>query len=581
MVKSSLGDSPIAPEPANLAAGYGYIRHLDYRLDPAQPPLAKVLSALPLLLQQPVFPVGSLNWQRDINGAELVGQQFLYGSGNGAGRMVNSARVIPIVLTLILIVAIYFLSKGLIGKWWALLPTFLFAFSPLALAYSHYATASAATTLSIFLAIIAFLNFLNHQSRKHLFWSGLAFGFAQLASFSALILIPYFIAILGIFYLASLRRDWQMTEPSNRFHRFFSRAERYLRSLLVIFVIGFLLAFGFYLLFTLGYPIEKQQSDTAFLLGSFQPKWLGDFIIQLSSIPFLRAAGHYLLGIAMNWPVESGVAWYSLILSALFKTPLAVLALILISAGFSLTNAGKAAWSMLRRRTKNFSDYLNTNFTEFAMLIFVGAYWAGGLALGVSGFEKMLPTLPFLFILVGSGIKKWSAGTELENARNLVIKIFLVYEEFLQLSLKSAVLIILVVACFVTTLITYPHFLSFSNLLAGGTKNGYQYLTGSDYDLGQDLISLKTWMEMNLPEGNKIAVDYYGGGDVKNTLGEIAEEWWSAKGDPINTGIHWLAVSATSLANAKKATNAEDKYEWLTKEIYARAGTTIFIYKLD
>lgn len=423
--------------------------------------------------------------------------------------------------------------------------------------------------------------------------AAIAFGLAQSTTFAALILIPYFLIILTTFYLASVARDYRMTEPQNRLQRFGLRALRYFRSVTVIFIIGFLLVFGVYLLFTLNYPIEKQQSDTTFILNQFQPKWLGDFVTQISGTPVLRAAGHYLLGITMNWPVKANSQDGSLLISAILKTPIALLLLILISLIFSLLNIGKALWSMLRRRTKNFSDYLSTNFTEFSMLIFVGLYWIGSLVLGATGLEKVLPTLPFLFILISNGIRKWSTGTELTNARNLVIKIFLVYEEFLQLSFKSAALIILIVAYFITPMIAYPHFLSFSNLLAGGTKNGYQHLTDSDYDLGQDLTRLKTWAETGLPEFNKIAVDYSGGGDIKTSLGDIAEEWWSAKGDPRNVSIHWLAVSATKLAEAKKAANAEDQYLWLTGEPYvyqtyknsvewyARAGTSIFIYKLD
>ncbi|MDO8466721.1 MAG: glycosyltransferase family 39 protein [bacterium] len=582
MVKSSLGDSPISQEPANLAAGYGYIRLLDYRLGVEQPPLGKALSAVPLLFQKLTFPIASLNWQRDINSSQAVGRQFLYESGNSPSQMINARRIVPIIFTLLLILAIYWTSKELIGKWWALLPAFLFAFFPTALAYGHYATTSAASTLAIFGAVISFLWFLNQPSKRKMLWAAVAFGLAQLTTFAALILIPYFLIILTIFYLASVTRDYRMTDPRERLRRFGLRAFRYFRSLMVIFTIGFLLVFSIYLLFTLSYPLEKQQSDTTFILDQFQPQWLGDFVTQISGTPVLRAAAHYLLGITLNWPVESNSAEGSLLISAGLKTPIALLLLILISLVFSLMNIGKALWSMLRRRTKNFSDYLNTDFTEFAMLIFTGTYWAGSLALGATGLEKILPTLPFLFILISNGIRKWSAGTELANARNLVIKIFLVYEEFLQLSLKSAALIILVVAYFITPLITYPHFLSFSNLLAGGTKNGHRHLTDSDYDLGQDLIRLKTWTVANLPEFDKIAVDYSGGGDIK--IIALAEEWESAKGDPINDGIRWLAISATTLANAKKSANAEDQYIWLTASaswrIYARAGTSIFIYKL-
>lgn len=87
----------------------------------------------------------------------------------------------------------------------------------------------------------------------------------------------------------------------------------------------------------------------------------------------------------------------------------------------------------------------------------------------------------------------------------------------------------------------------------------------------------------------KIAVDYFGGGDPVYYLGEKAEPWWSARGNPQNEGIEWLAVSVNVLQGGWGELNTsgglerrpEDEYRWL-KDLkpYARAGTSIFIYRL-
>jgi hypothetical protein len=140
-------------------------------------------------------------------------------------------------------------------------------------------------------------------------------------------------------------------------------------------------------------------------------------------------------------------------------------------------------------------------------------------------------------------------------------------------------------------LITYPYFLSYFNQLGGTTKFGYHYATDSNYDWGQDLKRLKDFIEKNKIE--KIAIDYFGGGNPKYYLKDKAEIWWSAKGSPaqiINPEkrIHWLAVSINTLNNAKGKTNPnykrnkEDEYIWLENfnQPFARAGTSIFIYKL-
>ena len=67
----------------------------------------------------------------------------------------------------------------------------------------------------------------------------------------------------------------------------------------------------------------------------------------------------------------------------------------------------------------------------------------------------------------------------------------------------------------------------------------------------------------------KIAVEYFGGGDVKYYLGDKAEIWQSSRGNPKDIGIEWLAVSVNNLEGALAKTavgfarNPEDEYPWL------------------
>ena len=136
----------------------------------------------------------------------------------------------------------------------------------------------------------------------------------------------------------------------------------------------------------------------------------------------------------------------------------------------------------------------------------------------------------------------------------------------------------------------YPHYLSYFNE-AIGTDNGWRYVTDSNYDWGQDLKRLKEFVD-NPPAGekvDKIAVDYFGGGSPTYYLGGKAVLWQSVKGNPKESGVQWLAVSVGFLQNAKgelhsgHMRNLEDEYRWLEnyQEPYARAGKSIFIYKLD
>ena len=143
---------------------------------------------------------------------------------------------------------------------------------------------------------------------------------------------------------------------------------------------------------------------------------------------------------------------------------------------------------------------------------------------------------------------------------------------------------------FIETMSASPYFLSYFNEIGGGVRYGYRSVTDSNYDWGQDLIRLKKWVEQNLPAGRqveKIAVDYFGGGDIKYYLGEKAEGWRSSRGNPADSNIDWLAVSVNTLQSATARTKnferkPEDEYSWLSSydQPYARVGTSIFIYRL-
>ena len=121
---------------------------------------------------------------------------------------------------------------------------------------------------------------------------------------------------------------------------------------------------------------------------------------------------------------------------------------------------------------------------------------------------------------------------------------------------------VLLLWLFCETLFAAPYFLSYFNEFGGGIWNGYHYVTDSNYDWGQDLLRLQAWVNAH-PEVDKIAVDYFGGGNPKYYLGAKEVDWSSSKGNPADQGIHWLAVSVNTLevaiqplAPAKRGTRA-------------------------
>ena len=625
MLDASFQESATMDELAHIPAGYGYVKYLDYRLNPEHPPTIKALAALPLLFQKLNFPVDKSAWQSDVNGQWVAGAQFLYESGNDADKIIQWSRMASIILTLILIIFIYIWSKELVGRRWALFPTALFAFSPTVLAHGHYVTTDLGAALGIFIALYYFTKFLFWPSRHDLILASLAFGISQLMKFSAVLLIPFFIFLIIVFYIWKINYDKQ---------RYFATAFKYIKSLLLIFIIGYALVYAVYFLFTVNYPVEKQKADTEFILTSFaggpdrnwescklnsgvslsrRARCLAEINIWLAQNKVLRPIGQYLLGVLMVMQrstggntayflgeVSSGGWWYYFPVVFILKEPIPSLTLITLALILALWRIVKKF--RLSSLISHFFDYLGTHFAEFSMFAFVIFYWIYSIKSPLNiGVRHILPTLPFIYILTASSLKKWIAGEKLiteEIAWNLWKKILSLITKFLKISLKTGLIAVLVIWYFVESFLNAPHFLSYFNQIGGGTEQGYQYVTDSNYDWGQDLKRLTKWVNSRNNDNDydndvkKIAIDYFGGGNPKYYLKDKAEYWWSSKGSPKEENIGWLAISINTLQGALgrlhpgQIRNPEDEYQWL-KEIKNpyqpdfRIGKSIFVYKLE
>ena len=586
MFTASLQESAIMDELAHIPAGYGYVKFLDYRLNPEHPPLVKMIAALPLVFIHLNFPTDKAAWKNDINGQWAVGTQFLYESGNNADQIIQWARVGPMILTLILISFVYFWSRELLGPKWAFLPTALTAFSPTILAHGHYVTTDIGAALGVIIAIYFFVKFLRQQNHRNLIFAGLAFGFAQLLKFSAVILIPYFLILAAIFWGISNHRNLR-----GGFGKLTASAWRIFRSVILVFLIGLIFIYPFYFITTLNYPIEKQVHDTDFILSSFAAgppapgeictpmRCVAELDIWMADKPLLRPIAQYMLGILMVVQRSAGgnTAYFLGEVSAsgsplyfpavyLMKESLPVLIFMALTLLYALYRVGRA----IKKRQLNFTDYSLTRLPELSMLLFIIIYGVYSITSPLNiGVRHLLPIMPLAYVLTAAGLKSFAhAGNQ---------------------KLKLGLMSMLVLWFLVSVGRAYPHYLSYFNE-AIGTNNGWRYVTDSNYDWGQDLKRLKEFID-NPPAGekiDKIAVDYFGGGSPTYYLGDKAVLWQSAKGSPKESGVQWLAVSVGFLQNAKgglhpgHTRNPGDEYQWLNnyETPYAKAGKSIFIYKL-
>lgn len=617
LVWSAISESAIFDESAHIGAGYSYVRFFDYRLNPEHPPLVKALAALPLLFQKLNFPLADPGWTKDVNGQWSVGAKFLYESGNDSASIVRWTRLGPLLLTLALVLFVYFWARQLMGSFWAIVPTFLVGLSPTILAHGHYVTTDVGATLGVVTSLYFFIRALEHPQFKNTIYAGIIFGFAELTKFSAALLIPFFIFLALLFYGRAFFIAIRDASIPSRLALFGSYALKYCILLLTVFLTGFLIIYAVYFLFTLNYPIERQTADSIATLGGFaggsDPSWstcnpfvsmpisrhmrcAAEMNIWMTTHAATRPLAQYLLGIIMVMERSSGgnnayflgtIAahgwWYYFPIVFLLKESLPSLILI---GGALLLALWRAVFGRHARRGR-IDDYLGTHFAEFSMAAFIVFYWSYSMKSALNiGIRHIIPTIPFIYLLTAASLKSWMVKTP-SITGPLIRRLIASVIAFAKRSTKYIALIFLLAWYSAETLFIAPHFLSYFNQLGGGSDKGYRYVTDSNYDWGQDLYFLRSWTKEN--RISKIAVNYFGGGSPRDTLGDIMEPWWSARGNPKKKGIEWLAVSINTLQGAEarldpdqQLRKPEDEYRWLMKpfEPYARAGKSIFIYKL-
>ena len=560
-------DSATMDELAHIPAGYSYLSQKDFRLNPEHPPLVKDLAALPLLFLNLNFPEDHPSWQKEINSQWWFGNEFLFHSGNDADKIIFLARLPMILLLIFLGWFLFFWTKQLAGNKIALMVLTLFSFSPAFLAHGRLVTTDVAATLGLVLATYFWLKFLKEPSKKNIFLTGIVLGVALLLKFSLILLVPFF-GIITIIYA------WLKTDHNHRARNYILK---YIGLSLLVGIIAIIfIIWPVYQFHTLNYPSDKQLSDTKFILESNGFPVLKNLCVWAADKPIVHSLTHYILGLLMatqrtvggNTVYFMGMVsatgwWYYFPVVYFLKVPLAFHILALIAL-FSLAwFIKKPLWIGTKQRIK---QWIVSHFTEFSMLVFLAIYWITSMTGNLNiGIRHILPTFLFMYILVSLGIKNWIGSIKKLPLRKMAISFISILLGFYILS----------------SIATYPYYLSYFNEIAGGTKDGYKYVTDSNYDWGQDLKRLKKWTDENNIE--KIKTDYFGGGDVIYYLGDK----WENLDPLLGPQKGWLAISATFLQGGKgNPTPGFDQsfgyYRWLDDyEPVTRIGTSIFVYYIE
>lgn len=580
-------DSAIMDEVAHLPAGYSYIVKQDMRLNPEHPPLLKDLAGLSVWSWSKItgnkinFPDNHKAWTQDINGQWDFGFYFMFDSGNNADAMLLWGRLPFLLIMLLLGFFVFRWTRELYGDKAALIATLLYAFSPTILAHCRFVTTDVGAAAAFFIALYYFSHWLKDPAWKNTVKAGLIFGLALLAKFSSVLLVPSFV-LLALIYVFLKEKE----------EKLFSRFLNYFGKLLCLGLIGIIfVVIPVYLFHVWHYPVELQQRDISFILNGSPLHFLPGLLHGLAGLPVLRALAQYLFGVAMVFQRAVGgnttyfmgevasLGWKSYFpIVYLIKETLALHLLTLLALIYFLN-------TLLKRHRGNRPQHrqadlkivhlvwLKKSFPQFSMLVVIAVYWYSSISANLNiGVRHILPTLPFIYLLVSGQIALW-LGDDNRSAKHLTIPL-----------LKKGLVAFVLAFGVASVTAVYPSFLAYFNESIGGPKNGYKYTVDSNLDWGQDLKRLKMWTDQN--NVDKIYLDYFGGTSPAYYFGNRALEWHGHYSREQMTQSDYLALSATFRQNdlGRLTPGFRGKngyYQWLENmEPVSKIGQSIWIYKV-
>jgi len=580
-----INDSAIVDEIAHIPSGYSYLHYGDYRLNPEHPPLIKDLAGLPLQFMNLKFPVASDAWTKDVNGQWDLGWNFLYHIGNNADAMLFWSRLPILLLAIGFGVFLYWYVRRRWGTAAGLITLVFYTLSPNLIAHDHFVTTDMGAAATMFVAMAAFVWFMEKPTWKRVFWLSGGLALAQVSKFNGVLLYPFLgaMTVAAVFAWPKTSTLWQKLK---RFSGRFIAAS----GLSVVWI------WLFYAPHIMNMPDKVQDALINGSLVDQHYRWLTSLLTNWDNIPLLKPIVQYILGVAMVFGRVSGgnttyfngavtnqsFHWY---FPELFvaKTQLAFLFLLIVVVGV-------AVWRLVRDRSAgHWFERLGNSFqghlAEWTIGGFAAFYFlvsvAGNLNLGI---RHILPIYVPIFVLIAVAsvrlLRDWTSSRWYRVAQ--------------------AAMALLIVLYGASTLLAYPGYVSYLNEGFGGSQNADKYFSDSSVDWGQDLIRFKQYLTAH-PEVDNVALDYFGGGDTSYYFCNRALD---ANGQPIYTSAgydcthsrvqqwhaqygrytgQYIAVSETFLENDRwyAALDHREGYGYLRDMTpLVKIGGSIYLYKM-
>ncbi|MDP3987958.1 MAG: glycosyltransferase family 39 protein [Candidatus Levybacteria bacterium] len=443
LFNSVVRESRAYDEVTYVNAGYGFLTRHDFRLDPFNPPLARELVALPMLFDKNIVNDPTLFWP----------------------------RIVVVIVTLLFGLLIYFFGKKLFGTKAGMLALILFVFEPNILTNGHYATMDLIFSFFFILVLYLFWIWRNNFTFFKIILFSVVLGLTLSTKISAL---PFLLPSLFLIYIIQRKKRKELLKAF-----YWKKRKKLVLLLLITTLLSLWSTYFFTLEPPLGYrfdpnrpAIKLAKSNKIVELALTQPVPLGSYISTIKQQFVYNYSGWYRKdSFVFGNLSRTGHPGYYFPLIILFKTPIPLLMLFLISLFLSIRNL-KGSVILLIPIIVILSQILLTNVTLVLRYI--------------------LPIYPLIILFS-------SQAVNIKTKKPLFKFIFL----------------IVLLAWFVFgTLRSYPYYISFVNELGGGSTNGYKYVFDSNLDWGQGLLDLKEYQKKNKIYNLQLA--YFGDLDPKS-----------------------------------------------------------------
>lgn len=441
------------------------------------PPLLRMIAALPVLAMEPRIPNMYVSPDPRERAEWELGKRMVADHGERSFWMLTVARWACIPFSVLGAWICFSWAKELSGTRAGLYSLGLWCFSPDVLAHGQMITGDLAATSVGALTFFAYRQWLRTPGWLLAIHLGFAWGFS-LAMKSSWLLIFALIPLIWLTTLAwrtrnQCARKWWVELLMLTFSLFLS-------VLIINLTYGFDGSFkrlGEYRFASMALGnVGAEPQDSDWSGNRFQGTALGrvpvplpeDFVqgIDLQKWDLERKRWSYLCG---EWR-ERGW-WYYYLYAFAIKVPL----------GFSLSLLAALIAIIFGRIPR--LTWLDS------VVLLVPVLAVLGMASSQTGLNKhfryVLPIFPFLIIVTSRLLADWAS----HRAWRFIVGLGLVW------TITSSLWI-------------YPHSLSYFNESIGGPTNGHHHLTSSNIDWGQDLLFLKRWHDTH-HEARPLRVAYY------------------------------------------------------------------------